>query len=58
MGQFASSELRRPNERELTFRVSAEVVEQNLDWSRPVRFKFDKHGDGTVTMWLQNVEQS
>jgi hypothetical protein len=61
MGQFATSdgaEKRGPIGRYLTFEVAPELVDQNLDWSPPVRFKFEKHEDGTVTMLLQTVERS
>ena len=40
----------------LVFRVSPEVVEENLDWSDPVRFRFERLDDGTVSMHLQTVE--
>lgn len=57
VGQFATSDGQVQHDRYLTFKVSPEAVEQNLDWSQPVRFKFEKHDeDGTVTMWLQTVE--
>lgn len=38
--------------------VAPEAVEQNLDWSEPVRFKFVKREDGRVEMWLQAVERN
>ena len=57
MGQFATSDGRISTDRYLTFQVTPEIVEQNRDWSRPVRFRFEKHKeDGTVTMWLQTIE--
>lgn len=43
--------------RTLTFEVAEEVVEDHLDWSPPVQFKFNCNEDRhSVELWLRRAD--
>lgn len=53
---FARSDGSLNDQRAMTFQVTPEVAKQNLtEWSRPVRFKFERLDDGQWVMWLRAV---
>jgi hypothetical protein len=52
---IAYSEAEHQWKNRVRFTVARELVDQNLDWSEPLQFKFVVKENGQVELWFRTV---